>query len=75
MSLYPNNFSLWCDFIERDFLENDFKKFLESEVIVGITSNPVIFKNAIKSSKSYEGDKKDTINLDAQDRYELMAIK
>ena len=75
MSLYQNNFSIWCDFIERDFLKNDFKKFLESEVVVGITSNPVIFKNAIKNSKSYEDDKKNTINLDAKQRYEYMAIK
>lgn len=75
MSFYQNNFSIWCDFIERDFLKGDFLKFLESEVVVGITSNPTIFRNSIKDSKAYEDDKKNTIDLDAKKRYEYIAIK
>ncbi len=48
------NFSLWCDFIERDFLEDEFKVLLEKELIHGATSNPAIFQNAIVSSSAYE---------------------
>ena len=47
------NFSLWCDFIQRDFLENEFLQLLDKELIYGATSNPDIFKNAISSSGAY----------------------
>ena len=48
------NFSLWCDFIQRDFLEEDFKKLLDEKLIYGATSNPAIFQNAIINSMAYE---------------------
>ncbi len=54
MNLRQNiNFSLWCDFIERDFLENEFQSLLEKKLIYGATSNPAIFQNAIISSSAY----------------------
>jgi transaldolase len=55
MSLKQNiNFSLWCDFIQRDFLENGFKELINQEIIYGATSNPTIFQNAIVNSTAYE---------------------
>ncbi len=48
------NFSLWCDFIERDFLEKEFQVLLDKKLIHGATSNPAIFQNAIISSSAYE---------------------
>ncbi len=50
------NFSLWCDFIERDFLDGKFKELLESGVIKGATSNPAIFEQAFSKSNSYKSD-------------------
>ncbi len=47
------NFSLWCDFIERDFLENEFKEIITNETIHGATSNPAIFEQAISNSDAY----------------------
>ncbi len=47
------NFSLWCDFIERDFLENEFGTLIEEKIIHGATSNPAIFEQAISSSDAY----------------------
>jgi transaldolase len=47
------NFSLWCDFIERDFLENEFGTLIKNEIIHGATSNPAIFEQAIASSSAY----------------------
>jgi transaldolase len=47
------NFSLWCDFIERDFLEDNFIDLINSGLIQGATSNPDIFKNAISNSGAY----------------------
>ncbi len=47
------NFSLWCDFIERDFLENEFGSLIEENIIHGATSNPAIFEQSISSSDAY----------------------
>ncbi|QKF83177.1 transaldolase [Halarcobacter ebronensis] len=47
------NFSLWCDFIERDFLENRFIDLIEKEIIYGATSNPAIFESSISNSVAY----------------------
>lgn len=48
------NFSLWCDFIERDFLEHKFKDIIADEVIHGATSNPAIFASSISTSVAYK---------------------
>ncbi len=47
------NFSLWCDFIERDFLENRFQDIIKNEIIHGATSNPAIFESSISNSVAY----------------------
>jgi len=47
------NFSLWCDFIERDFLEEEFQTLLENQTIYGATSNPAIFEQSISTSGAY----------------------
>jgi transaldolase len=47
------NYSIWCDFIERDFLENGFKDLINQQVIHGATSNPAIFEQSITSSEAY----------------------
>ncbi|MBS4274990.1 transaldolase [Campylobacter vulpis] len=39
-------FSLWCDFVEDSFLDNEFVELLYSK-INGATSNPLILKNVI----------------------------
>ncbi len=44
------NFSLWCDFIERDFLQDEFENLLKIGAINGVTSNPSIFKAAFLSN-------------------------
>jgi transaldolase len=46
-------YSIWCDFIERDFLENGFKDLVNNHIIHGATSNPTIFEHAISSSDVY----------------------
>ncbi|HIP12182.1 MAG TPA: transaldolase [Arcobacter sp.] len=47
------NFSLWCDFIERDFLEEEFQNLLKNKTIQGATSNPAIFEQSIATSGAY----------------------
>lgn len=48
------NYSLWCDFIERDFLENRFQEIIADQTIQGATSNPAIFESAISNSVAYK---------------------
>lgn len=50
------NFSLWCDFVEREFLEGEFRAMIKRGEIVGATSNPSIFANAILNSGAYKSD-------------------
>lgn len=47
-------FSLWCDFIERDFINAQFKDLIAKGVINGATSNPAIFKSVFLTSKAYQ---------------------
>jgi transaldolase len=67
-------FSLWADFIERDYLDNEFKTLIEKKVINGATSNPAIFKNAILNSPAYKEQIDSLGNIDAKEKYEALAI-
>lgn len=68
------NYSIWCDFIERDFLENEFQEIIKNGTIFGATSNPAIFQQSISTSVAYEQQ----INMlqanDVKKIYEDLAI-
>ncbi len=67
-------FSLWADFIERDYLDNEFKDLIRDGVINGATSNPAIFKNAILNSPAYKEQLNTLSELSAKEKYEALAI-
>jgi len=67
-------FSLWADFIERDYLDNEFKELIRKKIINGATSNPAIFKNAILSSDAYIAQLESLDNMSAKEKYEAVAI-
>ena len=67
-------FSLWADFIERDYLDKEFKELIAKKIINGATSNPAIFKNAILSSDAYKEQLATLKNLSAKEKYEAVAI-
>lgn len=67
-------FSLWADFIERDYLDNEFKELILRGIINGATSNPAIFKNAILSSPAYKEQLSTLGGLSAKQKYETVAI-
>jgi transaldolase len=69
------NFSLWCDFIERDFLNNDFIDMVDDEIVNGATSNPAIFKNAILTSPAYKEEIEMLCDDSPKEIYEALAIK
>ena len=68
------SFSLWCDFIERGFLENEFEKHIKSGHFNGATSNPAIFANALKSD-AYSNDisRLKASKMQAKEIYENLA--
>lgn len=67
-------FSLWADFIERDYLENEFKDLINDGIINGATSNPAIFKNAILNSPAYKEQLSTLGSLTPKEKYEALAI-
>ncbi len=73
--MYIENFSLWCDFIERDFLKSGLKELIAKNIVNGATSNPSIFKNAFLNSPAYKEDIKSLKTEGAKEIYESLAIK
>ena len=73
--MYNGNFSLWCDFIESDFLDGDFKKFIANGDFNGATSNPSIFKNAITTNEKYREASKNLENKTPKQKYEILAMR
>lgn len=68
------DFSLWCDFVEREFLECEFGRLLEQGKFVGATSNPSIFASAIGTSSAYKDDLERLKGKNAKEKYEKLAI-
>ena len=69
-----SGFSLWVDFIERDFVNTKLKNMVEYGTIDGATSNPSIFANAITKSPAYKEQLKELEGLSAKQKYEKLAI-
>jgi len=67
-------FSLWLDFVERDYLKNEFGSLIEKGIINGATSNPSIFASAITTSPAYAEQLKSLEGFSAKEKYEALAI-
>lgn len=68
-------YSLWLDFIERDFLKTQFPQLIEKGIINGATSNPAIFSNAIISSPAYKEQLATLKDKTPKEKYEALAIE
>ncbi len=75
MCIEEAKFSLWCDFVEREFLEKELPIMIEKKTVNGATSNPSIFKNAFLNSPAYKEDITKLKGKDAKEIYEALAIK
>lgn len=75
--MYNNDvkFSLWCDFVERSFLEGEFATLIQRKSINAATSNPSIFKSAFLSSPAYAQDKANLKGKAPKEIYEALAIE
>jgi len=74
MYLDTIDFSVWLDFIERDYLRNDFQKLIDAGTINGATSNPAIFKQAFLSSAAYD-EQKAGLAVKGKALYEALAME
>jgi hypothetical protein len=74
--MYNNDlkFSLWCDFVERSFLEGEFGELIQNNIVNAATSNPSIFKSAFLGSSAYAEDKAKLQGKSAKEIYEALAI-
>ncbi len=75
--MIDNNFgfSLWLDFVEREFLKKDFVPLLSEGVVKGATSNPSIFAAAITTSSAYKEQLKSLESKTPKEKYEALAIE
>lgn len=74
MYIRESRFSLWADFIERSFLDAEFKELIAKGIINGATSNPAIFKNAILTSSAYKEQLSTLTHLSPKEKYEAVAL-
>lgn len=74
--MYKNElrFSLWCDFVERNFLEGEFVELINQRIVNAATSNPSIFKAAFLTSSAYAEEKASLIGQEPKAIYEALAI-
>jgi transaldolase len=75
MKINEIGYSLWLDFVERDFLRETFPKLIEEGAINGATSNPSIFANAIVSSPAYAAQLEILSGASAKAKYEALAME
>jgi len=68
-------FSLWLDFVERDYLKNEFSDLIEKGIINGATSNPSIFASSITTSPAYKEQLEQLKGLSPKEKYEALAIE
>ncbi|PHS34033.1 MAG: transaldolase [Sulfurovum sp.] len=69
------NFSLWLDFVERDYLKNEFSTLVKKGIINGATSNPSIFASAISTSQAYKEQLETLVGKGPKEKYEALAIE
>lgn len=51
---YAAGQSLWLDFIQKSLLDGDLQALIRDDHIMGLTSNPAIFEQAIAKSDEYD---------------------
>jgi len=68
-------FSLWLDFVERDYLKNEFSTLIDKGIINGATSNPAIFASSITTSPAYAEQLKSLEGKRPKEKYEALAIE
>jgi transaldolase len=69
--------SLWLDFISRDIIQNGELEKLIKSGLMGVTSNPSIFHNAIAKSNDYDNEIKELASKGSsvEDIYDELTVR
>ena len=68
--------SLWLDYIHRkELASGEFQRRLDEDGVMGVTSNPAIFQQAIGESELYDDEILTLIDLDSEAIYERLAVE
>ncbi|MBX2835372.1 MAG: transaldolase [Gammaproteobacteria bacterium] len=54
VDVYGKGQSIWLDFIQRSMLDGELQALIKDDSIMGLTSNPSIFENAIANTNEYD---------------------
>jgi transaldolase len=69
--------SVWIDYLSRDLLgTGELARLIEEDAVVGVTSNPTIFQNAISGGSAYDAQLSELQDAETDpknDFYELVA--
>src|SRR6476619_6761837 len=64
--------SVWIDYLSRDLLETgELERMMREDAVVGITSNPTIFQNAIAGGNRYDEQLKEVLDSGEDDPKEI----
>jgi len=66
--------SIWVDYLDREFLDTEFKELVNSGLVNGLTSNPAIFANALKKD-IYKEDLEKLKGKAPKEKYEEIAVQ
>jgi len=65
---YDAGQSLWLDYISRSLLGGELQAMIKDDRLMGLTSNPAIFEQAIANTDEYDSDIQKILTLNP-DRY------
>lgn len=67
--------SIWYDNISRQLLDNgEIQRLVDEDGVMGMTSNPTIFEQAIARSEIYDASISETLDADVNEIFEHLAI-
>jgi len=63
-SAYDLGQSLWLDYIQKSLFDGEIQAMIKDDKVMGITSNPAIFEQAIANSSEYDSHIHDIVGKD-----------
>ena len=57
--------SMWLDYIQKSLLEGDLQTMIAEDKVMGLTSNPAIFEQAIAKTNEYDDAIQNIVSADA----------
>ena len=56
--------SMWLDYIQKSLLNGDLQTMIKEDRVMGLTSNPAIFEQAIAKTNEYDRDIRTIVGAD-----------